>query len=101
MYGFIFADLILHTFQIERKKSNVATKIGPENATRSIVSATTKRENGEVKEIVTKIEAYSPLILANTSPLPAEILKNRRRLRQVCLLEPKMSKAHDLVWVFW
>ncbi|TID19697.1 hypothetical protein E6O75_ATG07035 [Venturia nashicola] len=83
MYGYIFADLISHTFQIERKKSNVPTRIGPECTTRSIVSATTKRENGELKEVVVKKELYTPLLLANSSPLPSEILNRNRLLKQV------------------
>ncbi|MCJ1307547.1 hypothetical protein MMC25_001193 [Agyrium rufum] len=79
-YGFIFADLIQHTYLIEREKSNVPTKIGPETTTRKIITSTTKKaDNGKTIEVVTKEEIYSPLILANTSPLPAETLKNRRR----------------------
>lgn len=95
MYGYIFADLISHTFQIERKKSNVPTKIAPESATRSIVSTTTKRENGELKEIVVKRELYTPLILANTSPLPPDILNVRRKLRQVTPLLPCLRALWD------
>ncbi|KAF2430465.1 hypothetical protein EJ08DRAFT_612555 [Tothia fuscella] len=95
MYGCIFADLIDHDFVIERKKANVATKIGPENTTRRIISASTKRKNGEVREIVTKRELYSPLVLANTSPLPSDILKNRRRLRQVSPLLPCLRALWD------
>ena len=84
MYGYIFADLITHDFIIERSKSNIPTAIGQmENLTRSIVSATTKREAGKAIEIVTKREVYSPLLLANTSPLPSDITRNRRKRLQV------------------
>jgi ubiquitin-like 1-activating enzyme E1 A len=95
MYGYIFADLNAHTFQIERKKANISTVIGPETTTRSIVSATTKRENGELKEVVVKREEYTPLLLANTSPLPPEILNNRRKLRQVTPLLPCLRALWD------
>ena len=33
--------------------------------------------------MVTKRELYTPLLLANSSPLPPEYLRNRRRLKQV------------------
>lgn len=83
MYGYIFADLIQHDYTIEREKFNAPSKVGRETLTRSIVSSSTKREKGEMKEVVLKREVYTPLILANSSPLPAEILDNRRKLRQV------------------
>jgi ubiquitin-like 1-activating enzyme E1 A len=83
MYGYIFADLIQHTFTIERKKFNAPTKTGPETLTRTILSSATKQEKGELKETVLKQEDFTPLVLANTSPLPAEILGKRRKLRQV------------------
>jgi ubiquitin-like 1-activating enzyme E1 A len=95
MYGYIFADLISHKFQIERKKSNVPTRIGPECTTRSIVSATTKRENGELKEVVVKRELYTPFLLANSSPLPSEIINSNRRLRQITPLLPCLRALWD------
>lgn len=82
-YGYIFADLISHEYVIERDKSNVPTMLKQESATRAIIAATTKKENGRNIEMVTKRETYSPLLLANTSMLPPEYLKNRRKLRQV------------------
>ncbi|KAF2086972.1 hypothetical protein K490DRAFT_66284 [Saccharata proteae CBS 121410] len=82
-YGYIFADLISHDYVIERQKSNVPTQLKPESMTRSVVAVSTKKENGKNIEMVTKREIYSPLLLANTSPLPQEYLTNRRRLRQV------------------
>ncbi|KAF2181676.1 hypothetical protein K469DRAFT_691767 [Zopfia rhizophila CBS 207.26] len=85
-YGFIFADLVEHHFVIEREKSNRETKLVPESATRSVVAATTKKENDKVIEMVTKRELYTPLLLANTSPLAPEIQNNRRKLRKVSSL---------------
>ncbi|KAH8434664.1 E1 ubiquitin-activating protein AOS1 [Aspergillus melleus] len=81
-YGFVFADLISHDFVIERAKSNVSSAT-QETPTRSIVNITTKNENGKVMEMVTKRETYSPLILANTSPLPEDYTRLPRKRRQV------------------
>ncbi|KAF4302808.1 putative sumo activating enzyme protein [Botryosphaeria dothidea] len=84
MYGYIFADLIQHDYVIEREKSNIATSLKQESATRSIIAFSDKGiENGKRMELVTKREIYSPLLLANTSPLPPEYQGNRRKLRQV------------------
>jgi ubiquitin-like 1-activating enzyme E1 A len=95
MYGYIFSDLIKHTFSIERKRANIPTKLGPETRTRTILSTTAKNDSGEFKEIVTKSELYSALVLANTSPLPADILKNRRRMKQVHPLLPCFRAIWD------
>ncbi|KAK1140264.1 E1 ubiquitin-activating protein aos1 [Aspergillus melleus] len=81
-YGFVFADLISHDFVIERAKSNVSSAT-QETPTRSIVNITTKNENGKIIEMVTKRETYSPLILANTSPLPEDYTRLPRKRRQV------------------
>lgn len=84
MYGYVFADLIMHDFVIERAKSNKITEANKkETMTRTVIGSTTKKESGKVIEIVSKRETYSPIILANTSPLPAEITNNRRRRLQV------------------
>lgn len=93
-YGFVFADLIEHTFTITRDKGNITTKIGPETATRSIISSTTRKENDKYIEQVTKHESYQPMILANTSPLPASY-NNRRRLRSVTPLLPCLRALWD------
>ena len=80
LYGYIFADLIQHTFAISREKSNVETKLGPQSATQSIINVTTSRgSDGKTTEQVTKVETYTPINLANTSPLPAWHLASRRR----------------------
>ncbi|KAE8145246.1 hypothetical protein BDV25DRAFT_144839 [Aspergillus avenaceus] len=81
-YGFVFADLISHDFVIERSKSNVPSAM-QETQTRSIVGITTKKKDNKVIEMVTKRETYSPLILANTSPLPDEFTRLPRKKRQV------------------
>lgn len=88
-YGCIFADLVQHDFIIEREKSNVPTSLAPETITRVVLSSTTKNEpNGKTTEIVTKRETYCPLILSNSSPLPPDILSNRRKLKAVSPLLP-------------
>jgi ubiquitin-like 1-activating enzyme E1 A len=80
MYGYIFADLISHQFVIEREKGNITTKVGPDpkSNTASVISVTEKRENNKVIEVVMKSEEYSLFLLANSSPLPSAIAKNRR-----------------------
>jgi ubiquitin-like 1-activating enzyme E1 A len=85
MYGYVFADLIMHDFVIERAKSNKITEVNKaETMTRMVVATTTKKQgSGKIIEMVSKRETYSPIILANTSPLPAEITNNRRRRLQV------------------
>lgn len=83
MYGYIFADLVNHSFVIERERSNRATQPGPESTTRRVTGIQTKRENGKAIEMVTKEELYSPLMLVKDSPLPPEIGTNQRRLKKV------------------
>lgn len=89
VYGFLFADLIEHTYIVTRDKSNVPTRIGPESGTRRVLGAIDKRsDNGKIQELVTKQENYQPLILANTSPLPQSYLTSRRRMRTITPLLP-------------
>ena len=78
-YGYVFADLVIHDFVIQREKSNVPTVLRSETATRSVIASSTKKENGKVVELVTKREIYSPMILANSSPLAAHHLTSLRR----------------------
>lgn len=88
-YGYIFADLVGHEFVVEREKSNVPTKIQTETLTRAVVSVTTKKEtNGKTTEIVKKQELYCPLLIANSSALPSDVLGNRRKLKAVPALLP-------------
>ncbi|KAK4548432.1 hypothetical protein LTR36_009342 [Oleoguttula mirabilis] len=95
-YGYIFADLVGHEFVIEREKSNIVTPIAFETLTRSVLSVTTKKENnGKNTEIVKKQEIYCPLILANTSPLPPDVLGSRRKLKSVPALLPCLRALFD------
>lgn len=95
-YGYIFADLISHDYVIEREKSNRPTALIAETLTRSIVGTSTKKENGKVIEMVTKREIYSPILLANTSPLPTDQLTSRRRKLQV----PPLLTCLRALWEF-
>ena len=96
MYGFIFADLIYHEFIIEREKSNIPTKIGRETPTRTIKSTSSSRSSdGRVTEIVTKSEIYTPILLANTSPLPEFFYASRRRRFNVTPLLSCMRALWD------
>ncbi|KAK3113685.1 E1 ubiquitin-activating protein aos1 [Teratosphaeriaceae sp. CCFEE 6253] len=102
-HGFLFADLVTHDFVLERERSNVATQLGPErgSATRSVVSVTAKRERGGRNlEVVQKREIYCPLLLANSSPLPAEILASKRKLRAVPALLPCLRALFDFQRTF-
>lgn len=94
-YGFIFADLIIHDYIIERETSNVPTIAKQESATRSIIGVTTKKQNGKNIETVNKREVYSPLLLANTSPLPDDFIRNRRKMRSVTPLLPCLRALWD------
>ncbi|KAL8944431.1 MAG: hypothetical protein Q9216_000482 [Gyalolechia sp. 2 TL-2023] len=95
-YGFIFADLITHDYVIEREKSNLPTELKAETMTRSIVGTRTKEESGKQIEMVTKREIYSPINLANTSPLQSEHLSSRRRKLQV----PPLLTCLRALWEF-
>lgn len=82
LYGYVFADLISHEFVIERNKSNVPAQT-QETPTRVITNITTKKEGDKVIELVTKRETYTPLLLANASPLPEEYTRVLRKRKQV------------------
>lgn len=97
LYGFIFADLIEHTFSIEREKPNVPTELKAETRTRQIFQVDTKKENGKVMEIVSKKEVYSTWLLASDGAfLPEEYTKSKRRLKAV---SPALSCLRAL-WEF-
>ncbi|KAH6636258.1 hypothetical protein F5144DRAFT_591459 [Chaetomium tenue] len=84
LYGFLFADLIEHTFVISRAKSNLPTPLGPESRTRSILAVAPKPGAEATTELVTKRELYSTWYLASgASQLPADILRSPRRRRAV------------------
>lgn len=96
-YGYIFNDLIEHDYVVQRDKSNVPTNIGPETRTRSIIKVETQKEGGKSIEKVQKRELYSTWDLASeTSILPPEYLKSKRRLKAVT---PALSCLRAL-WAF-
>lgn len=97
LYGFIFADLIEHTFSIEREKPNVPTEPKAETRTRTIFQVDTKKENGKTMEIVSKKEVYSTWLLSSDGAfLPEEYTKSKRRLKAV---SPALSCLRAL-WEF-
>mgnify|MGYP002621240296 CR=1 FL=1 len=85
MYGYLFADLIDHTYVITRAKSNVTTPLGAETRTRSVLSVQPKPGDEKTTELVTKRELYSPWSLATSrhGELPPDILRSPRRRRAV------------------
>lgn len=84
LYGYIFADLVIHQFIQERLQPNVPTQVGKrETTSRSIISVSEKTENGKKMEVVTKQEEYSPFLLSNLSPLPAEATKTVSKRKKV------------------
>ena len=80
MYGYVFSDLIVHQFLVDRDiQGNIPTKAGiTETSTRMVIGVEAKKENNKMKESVTKQETYCPMLLANSSPLPQEATKSRR-----------------------
>ncbi|KAH9900383.1 hypothetical protein F4778DRAFT_771244 [Xylariomycetidae sp. FL2044] len=97
LYGYIFCDLIEHDYVLTRDKGNVITEVKPESRTRSVTEVKTQKEGGKTVEKVGKRELYSTWDLASeTSVLPAEYLKSKRRLRAVT---PVLSCLRAL-WAF-
>ncbi|KAG5945822.1 hypothetical protein E4U59_005134 [Claviceps monticola] len=97
MYGFIFNDLIEHTYVIEREASNVATTPKQESRTRAILHVKTKFQGPKTIESVTKRELYSTWYLASdVAVLPAEYSSSKRRLKSVT---PALSCLRAL-WEF-
>ena len=100
MYGYVFADLIIHDYAIEREMSNKATEIKAETPTRKVIGTSIKKENNKIIEIVSKQETYCPIMLANSSGLASEITSNRRRrmkVRAASAMSPgpfRLPKSH-------
>ncbi|KAK9456338.1 hypothetical protein V1511DRAFT_497210 [Dipodascopsis uninucleata] len=94
LYGYVFVDLCRHRFIIEREKSNISAKIGPETSSRSIVDIKTVREGVTSKEVITKEENYNKL---------SDSVKNAtsvfRGLRSRALL--KVSPVLPAVLAMW
>ncbi|KAI1085656.1 hypothetical protein F5B20DRAFT_519231 [Whalleya microplaca] len=97
LYGYIFCDLIEHDYVVQREKGNMATVVGPESRTRSIIKVESTKEGDKGTENVQKRELYSTWDLASeTSALPSEYLKSKRRLKAVT---PVLSCLRAL-WAF-
>ena len=86
LYGFVFADLVVHRFVVKRTQSNVRTQLGPETRTRSVVATAEAKEAGTTWEFVTKEERYCPLARAIASRLDRDWPP--RKLRAVPLVLP-------------
>ena len=84
MYGYVFADLMLHSFVVERDESNRVAKVGDiESPTKSVIAVQSKKDGQKMKEIISYQETYSPILLANLSPLPERLRKTRRARMKV------------------
>ncbi|KAJ9612127.1 E1 ubiquitin-activating protein aos1 [Cladophialophora chaetospira] len=84
MYGYIFADLMIHDFVVERDASNKATKVGDiENPTKCVIAVDSKKDGQKTKEIISYQETYSQIPLSNLSPLPDRVRKTRRTRTKV------------------
>lgn len=84
MYGYVFADLVMHDFIIEREQRNKPTKVGDiESPTKCIIAVDSKKDGDKTKETITYQETYSPMPLANLSPLPARVRNTRRSRMKV------------------
>ncbi|KAI0554169.1 hypothetical protein F4679DRAFT_527391 [Xylaria curta] len=84
LYGYIFCDLIEHDYVLKRDKGNVTTAIGPESRFRSVVEVKTQKESNKTTELVSKRDLYSTWdLVSETSLLPVEYTKSRRRLKAV------------------
>ncbi|KAK1827798.1 hypothetical protein QBC39DRAFT_375288 [Podospora conica] len=95
LYGFLFSDLISHTFIISRALANRGTAPGPESTTRSILSAVPSPDD-PATELVTKRELYSPWPAPLSAPLPADIVSHPRRRKAVT---PILS-CFTALWAF-
>lgn len=84
MYGYAFADLMIHNFAVERDESNKATKVGNiESPTKCVIAVESKKDGQKTKEIISYQETYSPILLANLSPIPERVRKTRRSRMKV------------------
>jgi ubiquitin-like 1-activating enzyme E1 A len=96
MFGYIFSDLIMHQFVVEEQTSNISKKPNTiETNTRSVVAVEQKTENGKHIDIVTKQELYNPLVLVNSSPLPAQFTQTMAKRRKVTPLLSCLRAVFD------
>jgi len=94
LYGFIFADLLAHTFVLKRVKSNVPTHLSRESRTRTVIAAREIKEADTVWEFVTKKEEYVPL----SDALDSEVDRSWRLRKRK--LTPALLPAIRAVWRF-
>ncbi|KAL7270490.1 E1 ubiquitin-activating protein aos1 [Rhizina undulata] len=94
LYGYAFADLLKHTFVIERDKSNMKTELKKETRTRTITSVREKKEGEKTMEFVTKEEVYAPL----SEVLKCQIDKNWRPRKRKTV--PAVLPAVKALWQF-
>jgi ubiquitin-like 1-activating enzyme E1 A len=94
LYGFIFADLILHQFVVKRIKSNVTTQTGRETRTRSIITTTETKEGNTIWEFVTKEETYCPLSEAIHSEVDNKWRPRKRKMM------PSILPGIKALWKF-
>ena len=86
LFGFVFADLVVHRFVVRRIKSNVQTQPGAETRTRSVVATAEAKDADRTWEFVTKEERYCPL--AQTVASRLDHGWRPRQLRTVPLVLP-------------
>ncbi|KAL6243134.1 E1 ubiquitin-activating protein aos1 [Rhinocladiella similis] len=96
MYGYMFADLGVHQFMVEKPQSNKRAKVGDmETSTRCVLSVDSKTENEKVTDMITYRETYSLFQLANMSPLPSRDKSTRRKLTRISPLLSCMRALFD------
>ncbi|KAI1490066.1 hypothetical protein F5X96DRAFT_575698 [Biscogniauxia mediterranea] len=97
LYGYIFCDLIEHDYVLRRQKGNVTTTVGEESRTRRVLEVKVQEEGDKTVELVSKRDLYSTWdLVSETSHLPPEYLKSKRRLKAVT---PALSCLRAL-WSF-
>jgi ubiquitin-like 1-activating enzyme E1 A len=88
--------LISHDYVVKAPPSNIGIKVGSKpGSTRSVLSIQRKREDEKVWEIVEYNRTFTPLILANSSPLHPFILEKRRRRNNVSPVLPCLRALWD------
>jgi ubiquitin-like 1-activating enzyme E1 A len=89
-------DLISHNYVVKAPPSNIGLKVGSKpGSTRSVLSIQRKREDDKVWETVEYNRTFTPLILANSSPLHPSIIERRRRKKNVSPVLPCLRALWD------
>ncbi|ANB12273.1 E1 ubiquitin-activating protein AOS1 [Sugiyamaella lignohabitans] len=86
LFGYVFTDLVQHTFTTEKEKSNIATVVGPETKTRSVIKVETRKDGPKYLETITKSEVYKPFTDIVADPLFAAKYTARKLLKVSTLL---------------